>query len=114
MECRTRLSCLRAINFGRQGPASGIQGGLKNVSPELFDFSVGGSFWKNNNVIDIDWRSASTHQTLLLQKISMLSYCFNNYSSAGRFVPGTDRSANERWEGGIRTVVNDAMAVALL
>jgi hypothetical protein len=65
-------------------------------------------------VVDLDWRIASSHQTPLLQIESNLFYYFNNFSSAGRFIPGTDRDASYRWEGGVNTVVEEALELAFL
>lgn len=66
------------------------------------------------NTIDLAWRSASTHQTPLLQVDSNLGYFLNNYSSAARFVPGTDRSTGNRWEGGLKHLVEDAATLGFL
>lgn len=46
----TRLSRLRVINYGRQGPGVRKSGATQQVvTPELFVFAIGGSSWNNNS-----------------------------------------------------------------
>ncbi|MBL9171118.1 MAG: hypothetical protein JNN07_25520 [Verrucomicrobiales bacterium] len=90
-------------------PMTGVPSGEACVTCQRVEKGV-----VTDNVVDLDWRIASSHETPLLQIESNLFYYFNNFSSSGRFVPGTDRDASNRWEGGVNTVVEEALELAFL
>lgn len=73
-----------------------------------------GSCLSSLNTVDLRWRPSYTNQTPFLQiDCAPLAY-ERNYSSAGVYTPGTDRSAGNTKRDGVVGVVVDAQMLAWL